>query len=189
MKRCKVCEIDKDSSEFRKLSASKDGLGRECRSCANARDSQYRISNPEKLKESRARYRAANVDALKRRKQKYHMENAENIKASVMIWRSENPEAHRANTQNRRARELKADGSHSKRDVQKLFVLQRNKCASCNSSLKKGSEKIYHVDHIVALSKGGSNWPSNLQLLCPTCNLRKSAKDPLDWANENGKLL
>lgn len=26
-------------------------------------------------------------------------------------------------------------------------------------------------------------------LLCPTCNLRKHAKDPIAWANENGRLL
>jgi len=39
------------------------------------------------------------------------------------------------------------------------------------------------------LSRGGSNDKYNLQLLCPTCNLKKSAKDPIDFAQENGNLL
>ena len=35
------------------------------------------------------------------------------------------------------------------------------------------------VDHKKPLSKGGSNGPENLQLLCPTCNRQKSNKT--DW--------
>jgi 5-methylcytosine-specific restriction endonuclease McrA len=64
-------------------------------------------------------------------------------------------------------------GQFSKADVLKLFVDQRGICAcGCGESLYKG----YHVDHIVALSRGGTNWPDNLQLLTPLCNLKKGAR-------------
>lgn len=69
--------------------------------------------------------------------------------------------------------------------VKHLFALQRKKCANCKVSIEKG----YHVDHIHPVSKGGAHDNSNIQLLCAECNLRKSAKDPIDWANENGRLI
>lgn len=82
-----------------------------------------------------------------------------------------------------------AEGSHTGKDVQAIFQNQRGLCANCKKKLFKSGAKKYHVDHVIPLAKGGSNWPSNLQCLCPTCNMRKGAKDPLDWAKENGRLL
>ena len=34
----------------------------------------------------------------------------------------------------------------------------------------------YHVDHVVAVARGGRNDRWNIQLLAPICNLRKSSK-------------
>lgn len=69
--------------------------------------------------------------------------------------------------------------------VAKLFALQRKKCAGCRTSIVDG----YHVDHITALSKGGKHVPENIQLLCATCNLRKAAKDPIEFMQSKGFLL
>ncbi len=35
---------------------------------------------------------------------------------------------------------------------------------------------IMEVDHIKPISQGGTDQPSNLQLLCPACNRKKSRK-------------
>ena len=51
-------------------------------------------------------------------------------------------------------------------------ISQKNKCAICKSDISTS----YHVDHIIPISKGGSNWPKNIQALCPPCNLSKHAK-------------
>lgn len=40
----------------------------------------------------------------------------------------------------------------------------------------------YHMDHYRPLSKGGEHRVSNLVIACPTCNLRKNARDPEEFA-------
>ena len=70
-------------------------------------------------------------------------------------------------------------------DASKRFRLQRGKCACCRVSIADG----YHVDHIQPLALGGSNDKTNLQLLCPTCNTKKSAKHPIDFMQSRGLLL
>jgi len=51
----------------------------------------------------------------------------------------------------------------------KVFVWQRDggKCVQCGST-----EKLEY-DHIIPLSRGGSNSARNIQLLCQDCNRRK----------------
>ena len=78
-----------------------------------------------------------------------------------------------------------AEGSYTKEDIEFLFSTQRGKCVNCLKGISDG----YHIDHIYPVSKGGTNYPSNLQLLCAQCNYKKSAKDPIDWAQQNGRLL
>ena len=100
-------------------------------------------------------------------------------------WHRANPLARVSHEANRRARKKAAGGKHTAADIKQLFRLQRGKCACCHVSIADG----YHVDHIQPLALGGSNDKANLQLLCPTCNLRKSAKHPVDFMRETGRLL
>ena len=112
----------------------------------------------------------------------------EQNKAAVLAYAAQYAAAHkaeRAATQRNRNARLKAAGTHTAQDVQHLLNLQRGKCASCHASVKRG----YHVDHVVPLFLNGSNGKENLQILCPTCNVRKNKKDPIEWAQQNGRLL
>lgn len=46
-------------------------------------------------------------------------------------------------------------------------------CMKCGKNVRKD----FHVDHIHPISKGGPEWDlSNLELSCPTCNLKKGGK-------------
>jgi len=67
-----------------------------------------------------------------------------------------------------------------------LFIAQRGLCAMCQVDIKK---QKHHVDHIMPLARQGTNDKTNLQLLCPTCNRKKSAKHPIDFAQQMGFLL
>jgi len=57
-------------------------------------------------------------------------------------------------------------------DEVKEFVWRRDqgKCVKC------GSQENIEFDHIIPLSKGGSNTARNIQLLCERCNREKSNK-------------
>ena len=57
-------------------------------------------------------------------------------------------------------------------DDVKLLVWSRDggACTRC------GSKERLHFDHIIPVAKGGSNDAVNIQLLCQSCNLRKSDK-------------
>lgn len=84
----------------------------------------------------------------------------------------------RANGNNRRSRIKEVGGVFSAQDVIRMFESQSGECTGCFGDLLMLD---YHVDHIMPISRGGTNWPENLQLLCPTCNLQKSAKLPEEW--------
>lgn len=69
--------------------------------------------------------------------------------------------------------------------IKKIGTLQRWRCAICRVDVRKK----FHVDHVVPIARGGEHAGHNLQLLCPTCNVRKSAKDPIAYMQERGFLL
>jgi 5-methylcytosine-specific restriction endonuclease McrA len=100
-------------------------------------------------------------------------------------WRLANPDRARATWANRRARRKGAEGSHTAEDLKAIYAAQGGKCAVCHASLRDRKE----LDHITPLVSGGSNWPSNLQYLCRSCNRSKGAKDPHDFARRRGLLL
>lgn len=52
----------------------------------------------------------------------------------------------------------------------------RGHCALCGSGITLELEASPHIDHIVALAKGGTNDLCNLQLLCDVCNRKKAAR-------------
>lgn len=79
---------------------------------------------------------------------------------------AKNPEPMRARARNRRGREKGAVGYATLEEMRQLFVSQDGLCAYCYSSAE-------HLDHMISLFNGGSNWPENLQWLCAFHNLSK----------------
>ncbi len=69
------------------------------------------------------------------------------------------------------------------RDIEKRREQWRRaangKCAYCLTSI----EKRYHIDHVIPLTRGGSNWPMNLALACVRCNTSKGNR--LNWKFAN----
>lgn len=133
---------------------------------------KYKNKNSENLKEMNKEYRKRNKNKLKKYFQEYGKINRKKITNKTKRWIKNNPEAWRVISENRRAREKNADGFHKDTDIGRIKILQKYKCAICRISINKK----YTIDHIIPLSKGGSNWPKNIQLVCKSCNSRKGAK-------------
>lgn len=78
----------------------------------------------------------------------------------------------RAKQARRRSSKLGIKGFFTRRTIENLYVKQRGRCACCGELLSG----FFEIDHIKPLSKGGSNYPDNIQLLRPNCNKTKGAK-------------
>lgn len=144
----------------------------------------YYEANAETIKAQVKERRLADPDGHRAKQQAYYAANKAAAFKRTAECDARHPEKKRARRINYRARVNGAEGSHTGGDIKALYEKQGGHCVYCNVEL--GSS--YHVDHIVALSKGGSNWPSNLQLTCSDCNNRKRAMGHLVFARRSGKL-
>lgn len=95
-------------------------------------------------------------------------------------WKAKNPERMAHLKAARYARERSAKGSHSFEEWQDLISRFGHKCANCKEC------KPLTKDHIIPLSKGGTDYIMNIQPLCRNCNSRKWATLPI---YENPSLL
>lgn len=135
--------------------------------------------------EGNERYKQANKDKVREWQKIKYERNKHKYKEGYAAYRRINKDKVNAWNRSRKAREKHAIGSFTAEDVARIFKAQRERCAYCRRSIKKD----YHIDHIIAVSNGGTNNPNNIQLLCPECNMSKHSKDPIVFARENGLLL
>lgn len=102
--------------------------------------------------------------------------------AGLRAYRKANPHKVKEFSQRRHGRKT---GRLPRGTAKRIYEAQRGKCAICRTSIRRG----YHLDHIMPLAKGGAHEPRNVQLLCATCNVRKNARDPIDYMRSLGRLL
>ena len=171
MKTCTKCNIEKQEGEFHKCNRSKDGLQYKCKPCHKEAVANWRARNPGHDKASGVKWRAANL--VRRR-------------STSTAWQKANPEKYRINNHNYDARKRENGGRLSQGLAEKLFKLQRGKCA-CGCKQPLGDD--YHLDHRMPLALGGMNSDDNMQLLRRLCNQQKSAKHPIDFMQQRGFLL
>ena len=152
--------------------------------CAEVQ-AEWRRNNAERKKANDKAWRERNIEQKRANDKKWRTENRERCNATKRVYKKRHREKYSAERQLRRSRLKGAIGTHTAAQLRELLIKQRYKCPCCGKSLRRG----YHVDHIEPLALGGSNDITNIQLLFPTCNLKKGALDPIAWARQNGRLL
>jgi 5-methylcytosine-specific restriction endonuclease McrA len=143
-----------------------------------ARRKRDYIENIDREKAYRRQWREKNKDKKSAQDAQWQRDNPDRVKQRNRRWQEKNKDAVRSFTRNYRAKKRAAEGFHTGEDIKALFDRQRGLCAcGCGASIESG----YDVDHIIPVSRGGDNWPSNLQLLTPTCNKSKNDKTMEEW--------
>jgi 5-methylcytosine-specific restriction endonuclease McrA len=189
MKLCRNCDppTTKPLSEFYARKGAKDGLRNDCKDCVKARSRAAALKNYEEYKRrmqqhyrnnKQARlaackdYEKKNRVAIQTRKRAYERAHPEQTRRGKRDWERRNPEYLRLRSALASARRRNAEGTFTHLDIVQLWEDQFGLCFYCDKFL----QPKYHIDHKTPLSKGGTNWPSNLALACPNCNLQKSDK-------------
>lgn len=130
----------------------------------------WRKNNPDKVKEYAARSRKKNPDYIK----KWKAAHPDYDKIAGRRWKKLNPD--KVRMYNAKA--------HAKRTVNKdnATVLEREwravlfgyQCVYCGGEYE-------HIDHLVALTRGGTNTSENLVPACGRCNQSKHAYPWREW--------
>lgn len=124
----------------------------------------------EKIKKARREAYHRNPEKDKASQAKWRAKNRERASEATKTWRKENPDANRAFENKRRAIKASVDGFYTANEWMSLCDKYENKCLRCKEV------KPLTVDHVIPLSKGGSNWIENIQPLCRSCNSAKGTK-------------
>ena len=101
---------------------------------------------------------------------KYAQNNREKVNERARKWRKNNPKKVAIFKANRYAMDKGAEGRHTLTEWLSVLFGEAYKCVMC------GVRGRLTKDHIIPLSKGGTNYIWNIQPLCRSCNSIKHDK-------------
>lgn len=145
------------------------------RSEMNAQCRKWYQENKERSQATTRLWTANNSQRVREVSAIWRANNLEQYKDVAREWRMKNHQRRAALQNNRRAREISAPGKFTLQDVQAILIAQNFHCSYCNATSK------LHIDHVIPLSRGGTNWPWNLQWLCAHHNSSKGAKTDAEY--------
>ncbi len=184
---CTACALERGRHVDQKTKASTRNKSRYLKEGERikARNLKWNKENQDKMRQIQREWRKDNPEWARQLGRDWRAENADKQKAKAKEWWANNPHKRRIYNTIRRTRKNGATGTHTAEDITDILKLQKGKCACCRVRLGKK----FHADHIIPLSKGGSNDRKNIQITCRKCNLSKGPKHPLEFMQSRGMLL
>jgi 5-methylcytosine-specific restriction endonuclease McrA len=197
-KKCRICGEEKplDEEHFHVREPSRDGFRNECRECFRKKQEKYNRSEERKLARYERESKLRRDDPEWAERQRIHVRDwvarrpaeqrreydaqphAKERKAREhRAWVQANPDKHLQNYHKRRAREYGAEGTYTPDDLTRIMDEQGCVCFYCDESILLE----WTIEHFIPLSRGGTNWPSNIRLACKACNSAKHDKLPEEF--------
>lgn len=202
VKRCGYCCRTLSTDMFSANPKNRDGLMSVCISCVDRRkivQSEWRKANPEKIRAWSTRYKArkkqerkamspkppkprkppsglrADPAVLKEYLREYHRAhyNREENRKKHQEWKRNNPEKAKHAKHVLGARRRNALGSHTFDE----WIAKAESFAWCCRYCGRQLTRLTATrDHVIPLSKGGTNYIDNIVPACRSCNSKKWAK-------------
>lgn len=204
---CHKCQTLKPVGQFSRNKTKKDGYATQCKTCCAEYSKEYTREHKDEKKEYDIQYYIDHKEERRQYRGEYYRKNKETSVNKTTQYQREHPiqkaiyrkrynQTHtaqiRAYNHARRGLENNAEGTHTAQETKNLFYEQRGICFWCDTQLinpftRDGEGKKAHLDHVIPLVRGGSNWISNLRWTCQFCNHSKGYKLPSEWTGSNGR--
>lgn len=186
--RCKLCctewQLEYRAQSPDRVKASESKRDREKRKS----QARIRLQNPVYRESVNAKKRmeyAANPEPLKQYLKKYRKQFPDKVRAMMKRWVENNPDKVKAHGKKgnhmRRVRAMQAEGKFTVQDMNRIYSEQDGQCSYCGIRVFMDIPHDLHIDHAQPLSRGGTNWPDNLNISCEWCNCSKADKTVLEW--------
>lgn len=194
MKICKDCNKDLPCLDF--YTDKRGRLFSRCKKCHLIRTNKWRRDNPERIRELGRQHRVKNRDiilarlqswkesekgkqwtrdyyeknkvALSEKGKRWWVANKHKVKGYLKKHRESDRIAYNARAHKYRCK-IRTGEVYSSQQWTAMCELYGNKCLSC------GKAKKLTADHVMPVSRDGTNDISNIQPLCVSCNSSKGA--------------
>lgn len=193
MKVCAKCKTEKPFTEFYQRPQKKCGYRSRCIPCETEDRAErepdaiiYRKERADKKRDYDKKRRHEKREEIAAAKKIQYENNKDHYLAYRKQWAILNPEKQRAIRTSHCARRRQwKRGGDSTRLIREWEVLAAKVCYWCG----KACQGNHSIDHYQPLSKGGMHEVSNLVISCLSCNKKKNAKDPYEYAASLGRLF
>jgi len=145
------------------------------------RDARRYAENREALRAKGREYYKLHRDQQRVKAREYHLVNRERINAKSATYLAAHPEVFSQKCAKRRALKKGVTIGDPKSITAWMISWKRKRTVICYWCGGHFPGSKCQADHIEPLSKGGTHSLKNLCVACPTCNLGKNAKLPMQW--------
>lgn len=195
-RQCGHCGQCLTVDNFQKNHNNHLGLQNVCKECKKIADAEWRSNNLEKSRakskaryhakpEERKQYKETHKEQIAETKRNYRRTHPEAVKKHKRDgnkrFKEREPEKFKLRQKISRIKRQGGKGNVTRLKIIELYHDQNERCAYCGISIYWSVPRDIHIDHVIPLSKGGSNDIDNLALTCHACNESKGDKLLTDW--------